>query len=101
MRNERRANRSGFAGIGMDHYFGIGHFGSEEVHLSFDNGKVAMSSSLKDELPADISKRRQTARVDPHVQGQDAAKRRENLLGLPTFALLVHDVALQEHAAPH
>src|SRR5580704_190756 len=50
--NERSADGSGFAGVGMDDDVGFGNFGQDEIHLSFYDREILVSTALEDELLA-------------------------------------------------
>ena len=85
----------------MDDHFCIGHLVENEVHLGLHHGKIAMGAALQDIFPADLLQVVHAARVDPDVERENGTEPGENFFRLPSLALLVDDIALQEHAAAH
>src|SRR5271169_570207 len=99
--NQGCANRASFPGVRMNHHLGIGDLAENKVHLCLHDCQIAVCSALQDVLLSDLLQIVHAAGVDPDVERQDCAQSGENFFRLPSLALLVDDVALQEDAAPH
>ena len=100
-RAERRADRAGLAGVGVDHDLRVGNLAGDEIDLRLDHREIAVRAALEHELAPDRAQVLQLAGIDPDVERQHGGERGHDLLGRPALALLVDDVGLQEHAAPH
>lgn len=101
LRDECGANRPGLPRIGMHDHLRAGNFRADEIDLRLHDGKVSVRAALKDKLAADLLQVGEATCVDPYIERQDGAEAGQDLLGMPTLALLVNDVALQEDAATH
>src|SRR5215467_8384133 len=93
-RNECRADSPSFTGVWVYYDFGLGHFRQDEINLRFYNREITVSSTLQNVFAPDLLQIVQAAGVDPHVKRENGAQAGENFFRLPSFALLVDDVAL-------
>src|SRR5215468_12464295 len=100
-RAERGADGPGLAGVGVQDHLGIRHLAANEIDLRLHDRHVAVRAALEHELAPDGAQVLQLAGVDPDVDGQHGRQRGHDLFRRPALALLIDDVALQEHAAAH
>ena len=85
----------------MNYNFGLRNLGQNEIHLRLHHRKILVGATLQDVLLPYLLEIVQAARVDPDVQRKNGAKAGKYFVRLPSLALLVHDVALQENPAAH
>src|SRR5215469_17840387 len=99
--DQRRANRSGLPGVRVYYHFRFRDLRVDEIYLRLHHRQISVRSTLQDVFPSGLLQVVQPTGVDPNVQRQNATQTGKNLLRLPSFTLLIHDITLQKHATSH
>src|ERR1700681_655694 len=85
----------------MHDNFRVRDFGANKIDLRLHHREIFVRAALQNIFFADLREIVQSTGIDPDIQRKNGTQRGEDFLRLPTLALLVDDIALQEDAASH
>src|SRR3984893_12345822 len=85
----------------MHDNFRVRDFGANKIYLRLLHREIFVRAALQNIFFADLREIVQSTGIDPDIQRKNGAQRGEDFLRLPTLALLIDDIALQENAASH